>query len=398
MPNFYWKGVDLDGIFHFGNINVQSQSNLKEELLQNGIALSESKVILPLFARFISASVITDFFKNLSVLLEAGILVPRALALLEKQIKNSSFAFVVKNIIADVKTGTPLYFALNVYPEIFNSFVVQIVRAGEESGNMCKALQSLCQYRQAIEKFYRDLRSAALLPTIALSVFVVVATIIFTVVVPLFATIFVSAHKEIPAPTRAILKISSFLTGPNFIWFLFSVFFVCVAFWFILQQRKIRFFLDRIILSIPIVSTIIKANFRVTFLNSLSLLVGSGVSVVQALRIAVDVIDNRSIRKQLYKVTDSVAAGSLPAQELEKCRYNLFPEEIVALVLVGQESGRFPALLLQAAELAQSQIRRYLVLCTTLFQPIFVLVLGFLIVLLICAVYLPIFNLSEVII
>ena len=248
-----------------------------------------------------------------------------------------------------------------------------------------------------MEKFYKDLKAAALLPTIALVVFSIVSVVIFTIVVPLFASLFSSAHAKIPKSTQFVIQISNFLLSDSVWWLLSGLILGLFFLYVIFRQAFLRTFFDKLLLYVPIASTIVKGKFRVTFLSSFAILSESGVHAVYALRTIASGIDNTAIKKEVNGAIDSVAAGGALSDELAKCSYNLFSEEIISLIAVGQESGRLQALLLQAASLAQDNVARYLSLCVTLFQPIFIVVLGVLIVLLICAVYLTIFNLSQVI-
>ena len=397
MLYFSWAGVDLSARDYSGMIEAPSKDELEGYLFEKGIALTRWKVKLPVDIYFLRSHNITEFFGRLSTLLESGILVPHALEILEKQIKNKAFKEVVKAVIVDVQSGTPLYHALSVYSEIFDSFIVQVVRSGEESGSLCRALKHITTYRKTNESFYTKIRAAALLPAIASIVFAIVATIIFTVVIPLFASLFSSMNSNIPESTKIIFGISDFLLNIDLLSISIFLIFLLIIILFISRRKKVRVFFDRIILVVPIFSTVVKGNFRISFLNSLALLTESGVHVVSALKIVSESIKNTSIKNRIYRVIDSVAAGCRLSDELDKCTNDLFGEDIFSLVGVGEESGRLPSMLFQAAALSQEQIGRYLSFCSTLFQPIFIFALAAMIMFLISAVYIPIFNLSQVI-
>ncbi|MBT3456091.1 type II secretion system F family protein [bacterium] len=397
MPVFLWRGVDLKGVIHSGKIESASFEDLKRKLYEKNMALSWWSTDIHISAKFVSRSTVTDFFKNLSLLLDSGILVPQAMQILTKQIKNYAFCNALKDIIDDVQSGAPLFKSLRMFPFFFDSVSVYIVQVGQESGSLCNALRSLFVFRRSQENLIRKLKAAALLPTIALCAFVVVATVIFTVVVPMFASMFMSSQYSVPPSTRMIIAISDFLVSGQVFWLFLWLSLVIFFLWIISYLKKIQLYAHRVVLCLPIVSKIVTLRFNIMFLHALSLLVESGVHVVTALHIISDGTLNTAIKNEVYKVTDSVAAGLSLSDQLLRCKYSLFAEDIVSLVHVGQESGRLHELLKQAATLAQENLNRYLSLCVTLFQPIFIFVLGMLIVFLICAIYIPIFNLSQVV-
>ena len=365
-------------------------------MLEKEIALTASRIKIPFRLHFLHPSLVTNFLYRISILLESGILLPQALDIMRKQIKNKAFYDVIDDITAYVKEGGSFHSILMAYPYLFDQFVAQIVAVGEESGSLVKALKRLVYYRQLIEKFFHDIKAAAIVPGIALFVFCGVAAIIFMVVIPMFATLFEGSRLEIPRSTQMIIRLSSIVTSPSFFIGMIGFFIVFFTI-FSIARKKYQEFFEHLLISLPVVGTIMRGIFRLNFLHSLALLIGGGVHMVSALHIASDGISHKILKKQIKQVADAVFAGSLLHQELANCSYGLFPEEMVTLVAVGEESGRLEDMLQYAALVAEDQVRRYLQRCSTLFQPIFIFILAILIVLLICSIYIPIFNFSQIV-
>ena len=398
MPNFFWRGVNLQGEFCNGFDSSVSISSLEEELLKNDIAVTSWSVQLPFSVRFVRQVEITDFFGNLAVLLESGMNVPQALDVLIQQVKNRGLAVVIKNISDDVKSGTRFYKALSVYPNIFNSFVIHIVRLGEESGSLYSALFELSKYRRMFEEFYKNMRAVAMLPAIGFIVFLFVVTLIFTVVVPMFASVLESSGAEIPNSTRMIISASGFIRSPSALRLLIFIGFFSAGLWFLFKFKSVCRAMDKVVLFIPVVRTLVKNHACILILKGLYLLVKNGVHPVTALRVVKKGLRNYFLRKQIERIIDSVSAGCSLHDEFAKADYGLFTKDVVALIAVGQESGKLESLLEQACLVTKNNIKKYLNLITSLLQPTFIFMLGILVVLLICLVYIPIFNMSKIVV
>ena len=395
MPNFYWRGVDVLGCMYKGVISARSYDELSSFLLSKSIAITSYRVNIPFSLFFIRQSLITNILSQVETLLRSGILLPKVLEIICKQIRQKSLKKIFLDILEDVNTGTPLYSAVSMYPFLFDSFSIQIIKSGEESGTLCNALEKLVSYRQMIEKWKQNIKSAAFLPSIALFIFFIVAIVICTVVTPMFESLFASIGKQLPLITRYILRLNNYFSVKNISIFLGFLIFSLFLFKYNLKKKRVALFCDKLILLIPFVRNLLKDFSGIIFLHSYSILLSSGIPNVKALKITSDGIKNLYLKQKMLQIIDSVAAGSSFAQELSNIKYKFFDDDIIALIFVGQECGMLSKLVYHAAESLQDKVRRKLYFFVSIFQPILICILGVLIMLLICSVYIPIFNISS---
>lgn len=399
MPYFSWRGVDLSGRVHKGTTFARSVPELDARLFAQKIALMQawqrrrwrfagSGVDLP---RKI------DFFQHLAQLLQAGILLPDALAIVGDQQSHGRFQETIYAVAQQVGHGHSLSHALNGNQQYFDPFMVEIVAVGQESGSLALALQALADYLQAQDAFYKRLRAAVLLPMITFGFFLCVLGVILFAIIPQFATVFSSLGKETPAATRTLLAISSWVSG----WRMGALFFALVLGAFLVHRagktRSGREFFDVFWLKMPFVGRIIRQRASAHFLHALSLLLDGGVPLVPALAIAKGVVRNSVLARCLETLVAEVSAGNSFSEALVIIQEPLFGPEVISLAAVGLETGRLSFFLARAAQILQAAVYRSIAFVATIIQPLLIVVLGLLIALLIISVYMPVLNLANIV-
>jgi type IV pilus assembly protein PilC len=398
MPYFSWYGVDLRGKTRTGKLFARSEKDLNSTLLKRDIAVMRCHQSAPLFLRrSIPLSCKLYFFQQLSVLLSSGILLPDALKILSEQVDHVYFQEIVGSLVDAVRSGVPLSDALNRYPAVFHGVMITMVQAGQESGSLAASLAALSDYLETDQLFRKRLLSAALGPLFTLGFFIVVSLIIFIGIIPRFATIFIAVNHDLPYLTTVLVAISSFVSS----WRMLVVG-VLMAMMALVAQSYVRseqgrWTVSRWSLRMPFIGPIVKKSFVVYFLRSLALLLEGGVPLVSALAIAKGSISNKVLQEYVQDVQYEVEAGSSLSQAMAVHQEDIFGQDILAIVSVGEESGNLGSTLRRLAGHYQEKVQRMLTLITTLIQPLFMIILGVLVTLLILAVYLPIFNLAHVI-
>lgn len=398
MPYYIWQGVNIFGDVKRGKNFARSYGDLDKILFARNIAMISCKQsrISSLFNR-ISTDDKINFFRQLSVLLDAGVRLPDALMILCDQMNNIKFKQIIFQIESDILQGLSFSKSLAKYPKTFDQMIVQIVKVGQESGNLAVSLLQLSDYLDERQAFYKKLKSASALPLITLGFFIVVTYSIFAFVVPKFADLFASMGKDLPPLTKTILKISLFLRSNIFIlMFLFFVFII-----FIIQKYlkipAIKKTSDIVTINLPLFGEIFMQSFLVYFLRSISILLKGGVRLVPAIAISKDSIKNGFIKSQVHKLERDVFAGSSLSQSMIDYGGKLFPQDLIAIIKVGEETARLEIMLEKAAQMYQQKINRSILFFTTIFQPLLMIILGLLITLLIFAIYVPIFGLASVV-
>jgi len=398
MPYFSWVGVNLKGQCKKGTLFAQSAQELDALLFKQDIALLRSTQRSSRhFTTSVDTAIKIAFFKQVSVLLSAGVLLPQALTIVNAQMNHRYFQEIIHLLARDVHHGLSLSQALEKYPHLFNSLMIQMVYVGQESGSLAASLALLSDYLQVQQEFKQQLRSAALMPLITLCFFVGIALIIFMVVIPRFAALFASVNHELPYLTQLLIAFSGFVAGAGMLYVLIA----CCALgsgikWYS-RTAQGRRRVDEWYMHIPYVRTIIKNSNVVYFLRSMAMLLEAGLPLVTAVHMSRYALTNKALAHESSYLEQEIEAGSSLSEALALHPRHLFGPEIVAMVHIGQESGNLSGMLVHAATEYHHKVRQSLAKVTTLFQPVLMIVLGLLITILIFAIYLPIFNLAQVV-
>lgn len=397
MAYFKWRGIDLTGTVREGKQFARSEKELSDLLLDHEIALvSCAHARSNIFSRSISLETKITFFRQLSVLLDAGVMLPEALHILTGLIYQLRMQEILCEVAADVQEGFPLSKALEAHPETFDSLMIRMARIGQEAGTLALALAQLSDYLEATQSFRKKLKSAAMLPMLTFGFFLVIAGLLFTVIVPRFADIFHSMNKELPYLTKLIVNISQALCSSTVFYFLGALLLFGTGIWSYAKSVKGKIELDRLVLRVPWLGDLVKNSSLVYFLHSVSMLLSGGVQLVKAMHISCKSIKNSLLQKQVAELEAEVKAGVSLSQAMKRVPGSVFEADLVAIAKVGEESGRLDVMLKKGAAIYQAKVDRAISFFSTIFQPLLMIILGLLISLLIFAIYLPIFSMSNI--
>jgi type IV pilus assembly protein PilC len=393
MPYFVWKGVDLQVKIQKGIQFAANERDLDALLFKKDIALLSFSCKKVWFDRPIPLQLKIDYFMQLALLLNAGILLPQALKLLAEQSAHPTFTPILHEVTQTVHQGISLSNAFKKHSHIFSILMIQMASVGQESGNLAVSLQVLTSHLESVAFFKARLRAALMLPAITFAFFMVIIGIILAVIVPQFVSLFASMHKELPTSTKAMVMISDFFYS----WYLGLTIVMGSGIIFLLNNYtktvKGKDAFDRLVMKLPFSGAIIINQSMAGFFQSLSLLLQGGMPLVQAIKIAKESIRNGVIKNQIHGVEQEVNAGGSFAQTLAKCE-QLCVQEMVSLIQVGHESGKLADMLARVAHMYQARLMRTLSRINTLFQPFLLIILGLMIAGLILALYTPIMSLS----
>ncbi len=398
MPQYKWYGIDIMGKTRSGVFVAHSHEELSSLLFQEQIALLRYAIKKPFpLIHTISLAEKITFFRQLRLLLAAGIYLDQALLLIMHQIKKNYFKAIIQDVLTDIQNGITLAHALRNYPLVFDELSIVIVQAGQESGTMVPALEELCTYQELFLNFKKKIRSILLMPFITFVFFVLIATIIIVVIVPRFNALFSSCNQSCSTSTAFIFLLSDFVRT---IWFpIYSILaaIIITGISYVLKRSKVMLrAIEWGMVTIPILKTITHHITFVYYFQSLALLTKRGIHLVTALEIAQQSISNYYLRAAMARVQCAILEGASFATAI-KNEKSLFPDQVVALLAVGHESACMPFVFEQIAQLYKEQINRTLTTLATLLQPLLMIILGLLITSLVFALYVPLFNLSSVI-
>jgi len=398
MPYFKWRGVTIVGDWRTGKQFAPSHQHLDAHLLKKQIALIESwPVTSRWFLRSVSRADTIQFFRQLSVLIQAGILLPEALAIAGAQLSNPRLQEVVYAVADAVQGGSSFGNALQRYPKVFSKIMVQLVQAGEESGKLAPALQALSDHLEATHDLYSRIRAALMMPVVTFLFFCAIVSGMFVFILPRFEHIFASMKVPIPPLTQTLLSISAFMRSGSMLMLLGVCVLIIFSLWLFKRTTQGKNMLDAFWLKVPFVGGLLCSRFTAYFFHSVGMLLEGGMPLVPALSVVRQSIGNVVFAQQVAQVQKRVDAGESLSDALAESDEGLFSPEAIAMVLVGQESSSLPMVLKRVAAAQREQIRSRLTSATVLVQPLLMVLLGLLVALLIFAIYTPIFNLSYAI-
>lgn len=394
VPYYRWKGVDLSSTIQKGVLFAHSQQHLDELLLKRQMALLACSPVRQWFSRSIRMSDTVRFFRQLTVLVDAGVLLPDALSIVCNQLDHPQFQEIVHVLSSQVHEGVSLSDACERYPHVFSPIIIQLIRAGEESGELAQALQAITTHLTDTRDFYMRLRAALALPGITLLFFFVIATVIFVVIMPHLSDVFSSMGQQLPPLTKRLLAISNFVRSfYMLVAVLLGAFFIALI-WKITRRARMRRIMDRFLLRVPLFGSLLQQRFLGYTMQSLAVLLRGGMPLVQAIDVVHGSLSNQVFRDQLKCIEEDVASGNALSSALLRHPSGVFSQDVIAMVEVGEESGRLSMLLAKVGQSYHDRVAQRLSWLTILLQPAIMIFMGILVGLLIFAVYGPIFTLS----
>lgn len=401
MEKYLWKGIDKSGENKKGIIFAQSKEHVSNLLLEQGVALLDCKLERESFfkkinfSRKVSLEQKVFFFNQLAALIESGVELLKALRIVCRQIESKKFKNIILQVIDDVASGTSFSTSLEKFQDIFSTYIIYVIRSGEHSGRLGFALKSLGNYLNERLILKNKFKKAALLPSITLGFAFLIIWGVFVFVVPQFESLFTSMEKEIPASTKFVMKISNFLRSNKFLIFLLGFFLIIFFLRVLLQQENVKKIKDKFLLKIYLLNKIFLISDLISFLQSLSMFLSTGINLSSALEFSVNTVQNSYLKEKVFQLKEHVTQGKSFEESLTLIGTSFFPENLVAVVSVGEQTGNLDVMLQKAASFFQEDLNNSLQFILTIFQPVLMVLIGLLVAFLMLAVYMPIFNMAS---
>jgi type IV pilus assembly protein PilC len=324
-------------------------------------------------------------------LLKAGIMMPDVFIIAAQQINNPILFDAFFECAIDIKNGVPFVTAIKKQKVLNDPIVTTMLIVGHESGNFITVVEHIAYYYQMQDTFKKNIRTALAMPMLTLIFFIGITLFIFIFIMPRFAEMFLSLNHELPLLTRYMIDISLFIVSFAMIyWIIFCV--LCVICLYRCCKTIGAKIFNKVCMKMPYIGKLLWYYECGQFLHALSLLVNSNITLLHALEITQNATHNFGMKQYIASLYEQVQSGILLSQALSTTF--IFSSDIISLVTVGEESGTLPASLMSAADLYKESMQLLLNRIIFFIQPIVIIILGFLIGMLIFAVYLPIMNLS----
>lgn len=349
--------------------------------------------VLP-FSRKITDAEKADFLTQLSVMLLARVPLHQALEVLKVQKEKSRMADVIAGVLKEVQGGVSFSVALSRQPSVFDELVVVTAEVGQESGMLAEVLARLATHMEKMVALRKKFAQAMTYPLLVLAVAAFAVGFLLIFIVPAFAEMFRSFQSELPWSTEVVLSMSDALTSYGLIVLLSALIFAFVGRG-ILVRRDVRTRLERLVIKIPLIGQMILKNYVARFCRSLGTQLKAQVSLVDALDTTRRVISNPDLQQEIEQMIRHVKQGRTVSQQVTASR--LFPPMVAQMITVGEETSELDEMLLKVAEYYEREIDGKVEQLSSVAEPIIVLILGLMVAGILIAMYLPMFDLVNVI-
>jgi type IV pilus assembly protein PilC len=393
--NFAWEGKDRTGKTLKGEIRAGGANVVQATLRRQGIS-----VIKVTKKRMKSGGKVTDkditlFTRQLATMMRSGVPLLQAFEIVAKGTDNAAVAKLFTEIKQDVETGTSLSNAFHKYPLYFDDLFCNLVGAGEAAGILDDLLDRLATYKEKMQAIISKIKAALFYPVSILGVAAIVVAVIMIFVVPAFKQVFTSFGADLPAPTLIVMGISDFVVT-----YWYAVFGIPgIAIYFFMQSwkrsQKVQFFMDRLLLKVPIFGPVVRKATIARWLRTLSTMFAAGVPLVEALDSVGGASGNIVYLLATKKIQSEVSTGTSLTAAMANA--NVFPNMVIQMASIGEESGSLDSMLGKSADIFEREVDDAVDGLSSLMEPLIMVVLGVIIGGLVVAMYLPIFKLGQVV-
>ena len=403
MALYYYHAFSKDGKSQSGQLDAASEQGVKEALISKGLFPSKIGLVkgsytgLPWYKRWFDGSVSQKekmlFTKQLAVLLRSGIPLLHSLELLTEQFTGKMRGIIV-HLKDGVKEGRSLTDGLKDYPKEFDKIYIQLVRAGEATGNLDLILNRLNVYMEKQDTLRKKIKSALRYPLIQMFMIGLVVIALLAFVVPMIAKTFKSQGGTLPAPTRLLMAMSSFLQNHYLILIILIVGGIALfKYW--ASKPAGRYKIDQVKLKIPIFKYFVQTSAVVQFCRTLGMLLEGGVRLSEALNIVCDIVSNRVLADSLEKAKDNIIKEGKITQYLKQT--GLFPPMAIYLIGTGEESGELAHMLQSVGESYEEELTEWTDNLAALIDPIMMVVTALIVGFIVISMVLPIVGMNKLV-
>lgn len=399
MPLFEYKGRTEDGMMVTGVQEAADVDALGAALIGTRITPVEIKpkktgaVAINLFEEKVTSLDVMIFSKQMYTLLKAGIPIMRALAGIQSSVGNQKLAQVVGQLRVSLDSGRELSVAMTEHPKVFDSFYISMIRVGETTGNLDNIFLRLSEHIE-FDRFMRgQIKSALQYPMFVLTAMAIAIVVINVMVIPQFEKVFASMHADLPFITKMLIAFSNFMRN---YWFVL-IGMIAGAGWAFKTYVKTasgRSNWDRIKMRIPIAGKIIFKGTMARFARSFALSTRSGLPILSALRLVSQTVENEYISAKILSMSAGIERGETILRTATQT--GVFNSLVLQMIAVGEESGSLDTLMQEIADMYQADVEYDVKTLGAQIEPILIMFLGALVLVLALGVFLPIWDMSSV--
>ncbi len=395
MPVFTFTGKTAAGEKVSGDRTAASKQDLQNQLRRERIAIGAIKekgkeFNLPTIGRgSVPTKDIAIFFRQFSVMIDAGLPLVQCLEILAANQENMTFQKCLTGVRTTVEGGSTLANAMRAYPKIFDDLATNMIEAGETGGILDVILQRLATYVEKAVKLRAAVRSALVYPTAVISIATIIVAGLLKWVVPIFANLFAGLDVALPLMTRIVIGLSEAIGRFGWVFILFLIILV-VAIKYARTSPQGRLFFDSLLLKLPVLGQILRKIAVARFTRTLGTLITSGVPILEGLSITARTSGNAVLEQSIMKVRKAVEEGRTIVDPLRES--GVFPNMVVQMIGVGEATGAMDAMLQKIADFYEDEVDAAIKDMLTLMEPLLIGFLGFVVGGIVISLYLPLFS------
>jgi type IV pilus assembly protein PilC len=397
VQNYIYRARNKDNQVVGGLVQAVSVEAAKKILQKSGltpIAIAVPRTMrdyLP-FLRKVGLGERTLFARQLATMIEAGLTLSQSLRLLIRQTRAGRFRDVLEGVLNDVQDGFSFSATLAKYPDVFDNVFINVVRSGEATGKLENVLLELSTNMEKDVKVRGKLKGALVYPAFIICAMVGVAALMMVKVIPQLRDLFVSSGRELPLTTRILIATSDFMVNYWYWCIIIVIGGIYGTRAFLKSEFGIRT-LSKYSLKIPVAGTIIEQTNMARFGRLLGLLLGSGVPLLEALKLINDSFTNRLYQRGVQVVAEQVERGIPMSNPIGE--NPIFPLMVGQMVAVGEQTGKMDEVMVKLAEYYEAEVDTKVAAMASLIEPLVILLLGAGVAVLVVAVLLPIYQIST---
>ncbi len=393
MPVFEYKGKTLGGKQVQGELKAKNRADLERllranKILVTGVSKKPAQIKIK-FGSGIKKLDLSRFTRQFATMISAGLPMVQCLEILGTQMESAEFRKVIVQVKEAVQSGATLSEALGRQKKVFDDLYVNMVEAGEIGGALDTILIRLAQYREKSDRLVRKVKGALVYPIVVMIVAGGVTFAMLRFIVPIFAKMFSGLGAELPAPTQFILDLSNFLKV-NTMLIIFLLVVAIIAFKLFLRNPKGRLIFDGFKLRMPLLGNLVRKSAISRFTRTLSTLLSSGVSILDALNITAKTAGNMVLHNAIKKSMLSIAEGETITAPLKEV--GVFPPMVTQMISVGEKTGGLDEMLSKIADFYDEEVDAAVAALTSIIEPVIIVFMGAIIGGILIAMYLPMFD------
>lgn len=399
---FKYKAIDPSGINKEGEIDASNKDMAVKALQERNLIIvsvvdsedSQSMFKMTFFERVKNKDIVI-LSRQIATLFEAQVSALKTFTMLATNNENKLLSKKLNEVSADLQAGVSISGALARHPDVFSDFYINMVKAGEETGKLNQTFAYLADYLDRQYEITSKTKNALIYPAFVVFTFIVVMTLMLTVVIPKLAEIILDSGQEVPFYTKIVIEASNIMVNYGFLILIFVILFGIYV-WWLSSRPSGKIYIDKVKLSIPIVGPLYKKLYLSRISDNLNTMLTSGIPIIRSIDITAEVVSSKVYKELLKDVADQVKSGLSIADSFSKYHEQI-PNIMVQMIKVGEETGALGQILKTLSDFYKREVDDAIDGMIGLIEPAMIIFLGLGVGILLVSVMIPIYNLAGAI-